>query len=186
VLGRETGTGRWLLWTHVWIHPIGLERRKEEAARYKDFEKAGDLTIAQRMGADVEDVADIVDIVEKSELMDNVGVDQAGIGAIVDAITDRNIQHERIIGIKQGWHLVSAIKTLERKCAAGEVIHTGSKMMAWCVSNARIELKGNAVLITKQISGTGKIDPLMATLNAVALMALNPKPRKKQFQMLFV
>ena len=50
-------------------------------------------------------------------------------------------------------------------------------MMAWCVGNARVEPKGNAILITKQASGTGKIDPLMAVFNAVALMAMNPAAR---------
>jgi phage terminase large subunit-like protein len=37
-----------------------------------------------------------------------------------------------------------------------------------------VEPKGNAILITKQASGSAKIDPLMATFNAVSLMALNP------------
>jgi len=32
-------------------------------------------------------------------------------------------------------------------------------------------------LITKQASGSGKIDPLMALFNAVALMAMNPASR---------
>lgn len=47
------------------------------------------------------------------------------------------------------------------------------------MSNARVEPKGNAILITKQASGKGKIDPLMAIFNAVTLMALNPEPVKK-------
>ena len=33
---------------------------------------------------------------------------------------------------------------------------------AWCVSNAKVELKGNGILITKQASAKAKIDPLMA------------------------
>jgi phage terminase large subunit-like protein len=46
--------------------------------------------------------------------------------------------------------------------------------MAWAVSNARVEPKGNAIVITKQASGTAKIDPLMAAFNAIAWMSTNP------------
>jgi phage terminase large subunit-like protein len=38
-------------------------------------------------------------------------------------------------------------------------------------------------MISKQQSGTAKIDALMATFDAVALMSMNPTPRKKRYQM---
>jgi phage terminase large subunit-like protein len=183
VLGREAGTGNWLWWSRAWAHKIALERRKSEAPRYQDFAKDGDLVIVEDIGQDVKEFGDIVRKCDKSGLLDRIGVDPAGIGAIVDELENGDehgegkIDHDRIVGITQGWRLNSAIKTTERKVAAREIIHGGQPLMAWCVGNARVEPKGNAIIITKQASGTGKIDPLMSGLSAVALMALNPSPR---------
>jgi len=42
------------------------------------------------------------------------------------------------------------------------------------VANARVEPKDNAIIITKQASGSAKIDPRMAAFNAIALMSTNP------------
>jgi len=70
-----------------------------------------------------------------------------------------------IVGINQGWKLSGAIKTAERKLA---------DLMSWAARSARVEPKGNAIVITKQASGTAKIDPLMAAFNAVAWVSANP------------
>src|SRR6476646_8741372 len=78
------------------------------------------------------------------------------------------------VGISQGWKLTGAIKTAGRKLADKSLRHSGQALMAWAVANARVEPKGNAIIITKQASGTAKIDPLMAAFNAVAWMSANP------------
>lgn len=174
VIGRCATTQRWLLWGHAYAHPEVLQRRKSEAARLQDFAAAGELTLVQRIGEDVTAVADVVELVNERGLLDKVGVDPVGIGAVVEELVARGLEQERIVGVSQGWKLAGAIKTAERKLAGGELAHCGQALMAWAVGNARVEPRGNAITITKQAAGFAKIDPLMATFNAVALMSLNP------------
>nr|WP_314872158.1 terminase large subunit [uncultured Pseudomonas sp.] len=176
-VGRDKRTRDWLAWTHAWAHPSVLERRKAEAPRFHDFEKHGDLTLSERIGDDVNDVADLVDQIEAAGLLDKVGVDPVGIGAIYDAMIEREIPAEKIVAISQGWKLGGAIKTTERKLAEGGLKHGGQPMMTWCVGNAKVEPRANSILITKQASGSAKIDPLMALFNAVTLISLNPEGR---------
>ncbi len=174
VTGRTADTHEWLSWSHAWAHPSVLARRKAEAARFRDFAKSGDLTLVEQIGDDVTELANMVVQIEQAGLLDKVGVDPAGIGGVLDALVAAGVPQDKIIGISQGWKLSGAIKTAERKLAEGALLHDGSAMMAWCVSNAKIEPKGNAMLITKQASGWAKIDPLMSMFNAVSLMSLNP------------
>jgi phage terminase large subunit-like protein len=58
--------------------------------------------------------------------------------------------------------------------ADGSFVHGAQILMAWCVGNAKVEQRANGILITKQASGTAKIDSLMATFNATDLMSLDP------------
>lgn len=171
---------RWLVWNKAWANKLVLERRKSEAARFEDFANDGDLVITDYVGQDVEEVCDITAQIEASGLLDKVGIDPGGIGGILDGLVDAGIPAEKIVGISQGWKLGGAIKTTERKLADGTLQHQGSKMMAWCVGNAKVEPRGNSILITKQASGTAKIDPLMSLFNAISLMSLNPESNSIQ------
>lgn len=175
VLGRDKDTREWLLWTHAYAHPSVLERRKSEAARFKDFAADGDLTLVHNIGDDVYSVAEVCARCEASGLLDKIGCDPAGLGGILDALVEADVPEEKVQGISQGWRMTGAIKTTERKLAESVLIHGGQPLMAWCVGNAKIEPRGNAVIITKQASGTAKIDPLLAAFNAVTLMSLNPE-----------
>jgi phage terminase large subunit-like protein len=185
-IGRERETGKWLQWAHAWVHPIALERNKGSESKFRDFAAAGELTIVENVGDDMEELADYVEQCDESGLLDRVGIDPAAVGDIVDVLAERKILADRIVAISQGWKMTSSIKTAERKLAEGSMVHGGTGLMAWCVSNAKVEPRGNAIIITKQTAGQAKIDPLMATFNAVALMAMNPEPRNKKLLMFTV
>ncbi len=191
VIGREASPDkdvrfrRWFGWGHSWafsdpVKKAGvLERRLSEVAKLRDFEAAEELTIFKRMGDDVEGMVGILKMVFDSGKLAMIGLDPVGVGAIVDAITDAEIHspsaEEMIVAVSQGYKLMGAIKTAERKLADGTLVPADQAIMAWAVGNARNEQKGNAMMITKQASGTAKIDPLMAMFDAIALMSTNPE-----------
>ena len=60
------------------------------------------------------------------------------------------------------------------------VMIASSRPRAFCRNNRslghdRVEPRGNAIAANEQASGTAKIDPLMAALDAVALMVMNSR-----------
>lgn len=179
-IGRCETTREWMMWAHAWAHPSVLERRKSEASRFRDFANDADLTLVERIGDDVSEVAELAMQVESAGKLDKIGVDPHGLGGILDALEQIGIPKDKVIGISQGWKMVGAIKTAERRLAEHGLKHGGQPLMAWCVGNAKVEPKGNAIAITKQAAGYAKIDPLMAMFNAVSLMALNPQTSEPQ------
>jgi phage terminase large subunit-like protein len=182
VIGRCKTTRKWLVWSHAWAHRIVYSRRKDIVSALNDFEAAGDLTVVDLPGDDVREVCEIISNIERSGLLaaqHAVGVDPAGISAIVDMLTgeEYGLDLERIVAVSQGWKLNGAVKTTERAVAGRTLVHCGQPLMAWSVGNAKIAMVGSAVTINKQNSGSAKIDPLISLFNAVSLMALNPEGR---------
>jgi phage terminase large subunit-like protein len=176
VIGRHRQTRAWLHWSHSWAHEVALERRKSEAGALRDFGREGDLTVVADMSEAFADLAMRCGALYASGLLAHIGLDPAGVGLIVEAIAAAGMPAEApfLVGVSQGWPLQGAIKTAEVKVSTGELLHCGQRIMAWAVGNAKTEVRGNALTITKQASGTGKIDPLMSLFDAVALMTKNP------------
>ena len=177
VLGRHAKSRKWWLWNHAWCLRIALERRKENAPKYLDFEKEGSLTIVDTVGPDIDQLAQYAKQVYDSGKLDKIGLDPLGLGGLLDGLLAVGIPQEQMIAVAQGYKLAGYIQTTERKLAEGNLYHAGQDLMTWCAGNARIVMKGNGMMISKQESGTAKIDPLIATFNAVALMSMNPEPK---------
>ncbi|WP_104471631.1 terminase large subunit [Acinetobacter indicus] len=186
VLGRHAKSRKWWLWNHAWCNKTAVERRKENAPKYADYEKEGSLTIVERIGDDIDQLAAIAKKVFDSGKLDKIGLDPLGLGGLLDGLLDAGIPEDKLIAVAQGFKLMGYILTTERKLAEGNLYHAGQDLMTWCVGNARAVVKGNGMMISKQESGVGKIDPLIATFNAVALMSMNPEQAEKEYNIYFV
>jgi phage terminase large subunit-like protein len=187
-IGREKHTRKWLHYSRAWAYASALERQKSIAPTLRDLEAAGDIAIVDQIGEDIEEMVSIIERIDRARLLPDenaIGVDPIGIGQVLDALATRgidNTEKKRIVGIAQGWQLGRAIKTLERHLADGSFVHGAQPLMAWCVGNAKVEQRANGILITKQASGTAKIDSLMATFNATDLMSLDPGSTKSVYE----
>ncbi|MBK0020949.1 terminase large subunit [Ochrobactrum sp. S46] len=178
VFGRHKQTRDWYAWFHAWAHPIVLERRKDIAAKLKDFEAEGSLTICADSTQHLREIVDIISRLKSAGKLpdkNSIGVDPNNIAELVDELAKAGIDTEKEMArLRQGTWLSSAVWGLERKLENGTFFHDGSALMTWCVGNAKTERKGNADMITKQAAGKAKIDPLVAGLHAAILMSWNP------------
>ena len=183
-LGREAGTGHLLSWSSAWALPIVLERRKDIASRLRDFQDRGELHIVPKIEdacAEVVALIQRIDNAAKLGTLDEgkkkaIGVDAACIKQTLDALNAADYPDDQIVAVPQNWRLGSAIKSTELYLSSGALSHAEQTLLDWCVGNGKVEPKGNAVLMTKQASGSAKIDPLMSLFNAVDLMSRNPTP----------
>lgn len=178
LIGRHRVTRRWHAWARAWAQPEVLERRKEIAPRLQDFADQGDLVICETPTQDLREVAAICARVHGLGLLPEkhgIGLDPYGVAALVDELAAEGLEGDLLTAIGQGTRLSPAVWGVERKLKDRSMMHSDQDMLAWCVSNARTEQRGNAVLITKAVAGKAKIDPLIGIFNAAMLMSRNPE-----------
>ena len=186
-LGRLKGNPRiWWVWNHAWANKIALERRKENIPKYQDFQDEGSLTVVDKVGDDIDQLATIAKKIFDSGKLDKIGLDPLGLGGLLDGLLDAGIPEDKMVAVPQGFKLMGYILTAERKLAEGNLYHAGQQLMTWCVGNARVVMVGNGMRITKQESGVGKIDPVIAMFNAIALMSLAPDVSQKDYEIHFI
>ena len=176
LIGRDKQTKHWLSWSHAWAHESVLQRRKSIATVLLDFEQDGDLTIVNDSLNDISQIIEIIEDVKVRGLLACVAVDPAGLGELIENLAELDItpENKQLIGVPQGFGMMNAIKTTERKVAGGTFWHAKSAMMDWCVANLKIEPTATAIRATKQNAGDAKIDPAMAMFDAATVMSRNP------------
>lgn len=181
--GRRTGTtDQYVSWSMAWATPTVL-KRKEIEPRLRDFERAGCLVIVERVGEDSKQLAKLVRMVLDTNLLAGIGIDPAKIAALKAALAAENVidaeepDPKFFVKVRQGWSLYGAMLDTERSMAEGRYQHAGQPIVDWAVGNAKCVARGNAMLVTKEISGKAKIDPVMSSFNAMELMSYNPPAR---------
>lgn len=178
VLGREKGSKRWLGWGRAWARPTVFEQRKKIAPLLRQFEADEDLVVSQSGEEQAASAAAICLKVFKSGLLpaqNGIGLDSAGVALLIDALEDLEMTQPLVTAVMQGWKLQTAISSVPLKLEDRRFVHGDQPIMAWSVGNAKQTLKGSNYVVTKEVSGSAKIDMLMALFNAAMLMFQNPE-----------
>jgi phage terminase large subunit-like protein len=176
VIGREKKTRHWLCWSHAWANRKVLKLRPDIAPKLQEFEQEGSLTICN-VPDDMTGFGDVFAKVLRSGLLPEknaVALDPNNVAAMIEELSRREMPDEMLRRLLQGPALSPAWWGIERKLDDGTFFHGGTALMNWVVGNAKVESKGNAILITKQMAGRAKIDPLIAVGCAAILMSWNP------------
>lgn len=180
VMGREKITRHWLLWNHAFVHVKALEVRKAIAPRLLDFERDRSLTICKSSRAIISGMGDVFAKVLASGKLPKkfaVALDPNNVAAMIEELVARGMTEDMLKRLLQGKALTPAWHGIEMKLDDLTLHHAGQPMMAWCVGNAKVTLRGNEIYIEKAVAGRAKIDPLIATAQATILMSWNPAAR---------
>lgn len=178
VMGRCKETRDYLLWNKAWAQTDVFDRRKDIVSHLNEFVEQQDLVPCQLPGEDVAGVVEICVMLRDADLLPEkggIGLDPQEVADLLDALDQAGFDDGQMTAVQQGYKLAGSIWGFERMLKARRLWHAGQPMMTWCVGNAKVEKRGNAVLVTKQVSGSAKIDPLSASYNAFELMSRNPE-----------
>lgn len=189
VIGREKETRQWLLWTRAYCVRNVLNIRKDIASRLLDFEREGSLIIRDKPADIIQHIVTDISVVKDAGLLpekDAIGFDPNSVAAMIEALSTIGVEEKMLRRLLQGPALSPAIWGIEHKLSDGTLTHCGSELMNWVVGNAKVELKANGNMITKQVAGRAKIDPLHAAFCAAIVMSWNPEPKRVPKYQMFV
>src|SRR5690606_11405522 len=91
---------------------------------------------------DIREIAAVIEQVKDSGKLPEqgaIGLDPQGVSDLVDQLSAMGLVHPQVVAVGQGFRLMSAIVGLARKLKFNGAVHNGSRLMAWCVSNAKEE-----------------------------------------------
>lgn len=194
LIGREKGSKRWLVWVHAWAWSIVWKRRPDIVTKLNELIAEHSLTRCempdgegladladddeQELTADIVGVVEVLVQVRDAGLFPDehaIGLDPVCVASLTDELSAREFTGEQMTAITQGYKLSSAVKGSARKLAARTMRHGGTKLMQWCVGNAKMEPRGASAVAIVKSEPSAKIDPLAALFNAVMLMSRNPE-----------
>ena len=144
-----------------------LEAEKLDHMPYRDWERAGFLSLCAGDMVDFRDMVDAVLEAKERYRLKYLGVDAHLTSMVTPQLQDSGVE---IIAVSQTMVGMSpAMKELERLIRAGTMQHVHNTCARWCFGNVRCSVDGNENMKPMKDRSTGRIDITVAWIIAVAV-----------------
>lgn len=143
----------------------GLFRRmKRDKAPYETWARLGHLILTPGNVIDFGAVAD--QIISESKRYDirEIQMDPHAASSIADKLTNAGLN---VVYVRQGWSLAQACRETERLIHAGKLVHPGSPVMNWQMSNAVVHTDRQENIWLDKAKSTRRIDAAAALVMAI-------------------
>ena len=190
----QKGLETWVALFHAWRPAdTAAEAEQRDHVPYRDWERAGFLTLCPGDMIDYEMVEWEIECAARTYKLETLGVDPY----LSRTLTQRLMSSRRTVTLPDG-HTVDAPKTpidvveipqtmlslspamkeLERLIRIHEMLHVHNTCARWCFGNVRCAVDGNENMKPMKNKSTGRIDITVAWIiaMAVALVKANQKP----------
>lgn len=144
-----------------------LEAEKLDHMPFRDWERAGFLSLCDGDMIDPRDMVEAVLAAKETYKLQMLGVDQHLTATVTPALEEAGVT---VVAIPQTMLGMSpAMKELERMLRAREMRHVHNTCARWCFGNVRCAVDGNENMKPMKDRSIGRIDITVAWIIAVAV-----------------
>ena len=170
----QPGLDHWVVLTHAWRPREGVvEAEKRDHVPYRDWERAGYITLCGGDMNDFDQIKDAIRDAAKLYKLQILGVDPYLSREISGSLMKEGIN---VLEIRQNMtELSPPMKDIERKLRGGEMYHDHNTASRWCFGNVRCAVDGNENIKPMKNKSIGRIDITVAWIISHAAALSEPE-----------
>lgn len=170
----QPGLEHWVVLTHAWRPQEGvIEAEKRDHVPYRDWERAGYITLCNGDMNDFDQIKDAIREVARLYKLEILGVDPYLSREITGTLMKEGIN---VMEIRQTMtELSPPMKDIERKLRCGEMKHDHNTASRWCFGNVRCAVDGNENMKPMKNKSIGRIDITVAWIISHAAAMSEPE-----------
>ena len=170
----QPGLEYWVVLTHAWRPREGvIEAEKRDHVPYRDWERAGYITLCDGDMNDFDQIKDAIREVARLYKLQILGVDPYLSREITGTLMKEGIN---VLEIRQTMtELSPPMKDIERKLRGGAMKHDHNTASRWCFGNVRCAVDGNENMKPMKNKSIGRIDITVAWIIAHAAAMSEPE-----------